>query len=251
MDWSYVDKESGKTKEGELIDSMGLHRGGLAVHERKFCERIDRFIEHILPVELVAQCERAHGLIFGTQTLTSIITDRKGYNKVTRDNFLVVSAFCKYITRAYMVIGNLEKPQKAIFKKIQWANEFSLAKKLEQKHIKEGPVSPDALKIWIEKYYRRTSAGLVVLMMDSGGHKDYSPVMADLVKRYDNLYIMKMILGPGCYNIRLLRAYRGDVSIMNNNKFENCYRLVKRKGWEWARKDPKSLAGLWEAVNIR
>jgi hypothetical protein len=236
-----------KTNEGMLIDSMELHRGSLAVHERKFCERAERFIEHILPIEIVAQCEKANGLIFGTQTLTSIITDRKGYNKVTRDNLKVVDALCKYVAKAYMVIGNMRKPRKAIYKKVLWHNEFSLAKKL--KHVVDGPVNPDALRIWIEEYYRRNFAGLVVLMMDSGGHKDYSPVMAELTKKYDNLYIMKMIL-VGSYSLRLLRAYRGDVSVMNNRKFSNCYKAVKKKGWEYARKHPELLDGLFEKLNL-
>jgi hypothetical protein len=243
----YVDEESGKTKEGMLIESMELYRGGLAVHERKFCERAAKFIEHVLPAEMVAQCEKANGLIFGTQTLTSIIIERKGYNKVTRDNFIVVEKLCNYVAKAYMVVGNLEKPRKALFKKEQWLNEFSLAKKL--KSVVDGPVSPTALKIWIDNYYRRYSNGLVVLMMDSGGHKDYSPVMYELTKRYDNLYIMKMILGPGSYNLRLLRAYRGNLSVMNNRKFPSCYKMAKKKGWEYTRKHPELLDGLFEDLN--
>lgn len=236
-----------KTKEGMLIDSMELHRGGLAVHERRFCERAEKFIEHVLPVEMVAQCEKANGLIFGTQTLTSIIIDRKGHNKVTRDNFLVVDKLCNYVAKAYMVIGNMEKPRKAINKKELWLNEFSLAKKL--KSVVDGPVNPDALKIWIDNYYRRNYAGLVVLMMDSGGHKDYSPVMCELTKKYDNLYIMKMIL-VGSYSLRLLRAYRGNVSVLNNEKFSSLYKMVKKKGWEYARKNPELLDGLFENLNI-
>ena len=244
MTRSNADRESGKTKEGALIDDMELHRGGLAVHERKFCERAEKFIQYILPVEMVAKCEKAHGLIFGTQTLTSIIIERKGYNKVTRDNFLVVSELCNYVAKAYMIIGNMEKPLKAINKKELWLNEFSLAKKL--KSVVDGPVNPTALKDWINGYYRRYSNGLVVLMMDSGGHKYYAPVMLDLTRKYKDLYIMKMILGPGSYNLRLLRAYRGNVSVMNNLKFPNCYKAVKRKGWEYARRNPKLLDGLFE-----
>lgn len=246
MTRSYVDKESGKTKEGELIDSMELYRGGLAVHERKFCERAEKFIEHILPVEMVAQCEKANGLIFGTQTLTSIITDRKGYNKVTRDNYGVVKQLCKYVAKAYMVVGNLENKRKAINKKELWLNEFSLTKKL--KSVVDGPVSPDALKAWVNDYYRNNSTGLVVLMMDSGGHKDYTPVVYDLTNQYDDLYIMKMIL-VGSYSLRLLRAYRGNIGVMNNHKFSSCYRIAKKKGWEYARKNPKLLDGLFEDLN--
>lgn len=243
-----------KTEEGELIDGMKFYRGGLAVQERKFCERIVKFIEYILPVELVAQCERANGLIFGTQTLTSLIVDeegaqrkrrRKGYNKVVRDNFLVVATFCSYVAQADMVIGDIENPIKALFKKKFWENEFSLIKKL--KRVTTGPVSPNALKIWVEDYYKRTSAGLVVLMMDSGGHKDYSPVMEELTKKYDNLYIMKMIL-VGSHSLRLLRAYHGDVSVMNNHKFPSRYKMVKKKGWEYARNNPDSLDGLFEKL---
>lgn len=233
---------SRKTEEGKLIDDMKLHRGGLAVHERKFCERIVKFIQHILPVELSGQCERANGLIFGTQTLTSIVTDRKGYNKVTRDNFLVVAEFCNYVAKAYMVIGDKKNPLKALYKKELWKNEFALTKKL--KSINTGPVSPADLVVWVDNYYKKNSAGLVTLMMDSGGHKDYTPVMKLLTTKYDNLYIMKMIL-VGSYSLRLLRAYRGDVSTMDNYKFPSRYKMVKKKGWEYARNNPELLSGLF------
>jgi hypothetical protein len=232
------------TEEKELIDKFEFHRGGLAVQERKFCARVIKFIQYILPIELVAQCERAQGLIFGTQTLTSIIVGKKGKGYVTRDNFLAIAEFCNYVTKATMVVGNLVNSSKALRKVKLWENEFSIAKKL--KYVTTGPVNPETLKTSVEEHFRKTAATLVVLMMDSGGYKDYSATMRSLTKEYDNLYIIKMVL-VGSYSIRILRAYRGNVSTVNNHKFSSRWKTVKRKGWEYARQNQEEvLGGLFE-----
>lgn len=236
-------------EETKLIRDLKLVRGELAPHERKFCERIIKFIKYILPIEFPAQCERAQGLIFGTQTLTSVIDGKKGYNLLVRDNFLVIVEICNYVSKAKMVVGNLKDNVKALHKVELWKNEFSIKPKLRK--VTAGPVSPEALKNTVDKHFKKNSAGLLVVMMDSGGHKDYIPIAKALTERYVNLYILKMIL-KGQYAFKILRAYQGNISIVNNDKFEKLYRLAKKKGWEHYRRNSQEILNeLFEEMSLK
>lgn len=223
--------------ERELYERVNFKRGGLAVHERRFCERVAKFIEYVLPVEFPAQSEKACGLIFGTQTLTCVI---EGKDKVVRDNFLVVSRLCDYAFETEMVVGNIKDKEKAANKVKTWTNEFSVAKKL--KKVVAGPVSPEDLEDKVDAHFERSARGLVVLIMDSGGFANYSSAFKSLTKKYDNLYIIKMALFHR-FDFKILRAYQGDVSTVNNGELESRYKLIKRKGWAWARSNPKEVLG--------
>lgn len=227
-------------EEKEIIRSNKLFRGELAVQERVFCDRVVKFISYILPVEFPAQCEKAFGLVFGTQTLTSIIIGRKGRGFLVRDNFLAVAGFCNYTSETEMIIGDIQNEPKAKCKASMWSSEFSIAKKL--KKVSTGPVSPETLKEYVDKHYKKTNKALVVLMMDSGNYKNYSRVMKDLTEKHQNLYIIKMIL-IGSYCIKILRVFQGRVGTVNNHKFPSRWKLIKKKGWEYGREHSKEILG--------
>lgn len=192
-----------------------------AQHERAFCDELRMFLNYILPLDYPKQFERTHGLAFGTQTLMSYTKTEK----LALDNFAVMHALYDYCREINMVVGNLVDRKKADNKVNDWLHLYDFDKKMTS--VEAGPVTPKALEKEVIRHFAvKERNSLLVVIMDSGGYKNYTKILKDLSNQYPNtLYIIKMIKIANFFKI--LCARRGELKVVDRSKIK-----LVRSSWK-------------------